>query len=256
MKVELIILGSGSSVGVPRIDGVWGNCKKNNKKNIRTRCSAIVIKGKNSILIDTSADLKSQLLANKIKDISSGLLTHEHADQTNGLFELRPFFWKYKKKINIYSDKHTISIINKRHDYLFKTSGNYPAIYNSNIIKTKFSLGKTKEKVIFKAIKVKHGNINSLGYIFEKTAYISDTNDISIIKRSELKNLNYLIIDCLKFKNHPSHFCLKESIYIHKILKPKKTILTNLSHEFDYNYLLKILPKNVIPAYDGLKIKL
>ena len=98
MKSKLIILGCGSSVGVPRIDGFWGNCKKDNLKNIRTRCSAIIIKGSNSILIDTSPDLKSQLLSNKIKNVSSVIITHEHADQTNGLFELRPFFWKYKKK--------------------------------------------------------------------------------------------------------------------------------------------------------------
>ena len=97
MKSKLIILGSGSSVGVPRIDGYWGNCKIK-KKNIRTRCSAIILKGSNSILIDTSPDIRNQFLLNKIKDISSVLITHKHADQTSGLFELRPFFWKYKKK--------------------------------------------------------------------------------------------------------------------------------------------------------------
>ena len=98
MKSKLIILGSGSSVGVPRIDGYWGNCKIN-KKNIRTRCSAIILKGSNSILIDTSPDIKNQFLSNKIKDISSVLITHRHADQTSGLFELRPFFGNIKKKL-------------------------------------------------------------------------------------------------------------------------------------------------------------
>ena len=98
MKTKFIFLGCGSSVGVPRIDGYWGKCKKNIKRNIRSRCSGIIIKGSNSILIDTSPDLKQQILSNKIKNISSVLFTHEHADQTNGLFELRPFFWKYKKK--------------------------------------------------------------------------------------------------------------------------------------------------------------
>ena len=102
MKKKIIILGCGSSVGVPRIDGYWGNCDKNKKKKIRSRCSAMIIKGSNHILIDTSPDLKSQLLANNISNISSVLFSHEHADQTNGLFELRPFFWKYKKKIYVY----------------------------------------------------------------------------------------------------------------------------------------------------------
>ena len=87
MKSKLIILGCGSSVGIPRIDGNWGKCKKNEKKNVRTRCSAVIIKGSNSVLIDTSPDIRHQLLSNKIKNISSVVFTHEHADQTNGLFE-------------------------------------------------------------------------------------------------------------------------------------------------------------------------
>ena len=103
---------------------------------------------------------------------------------------------------------------------------------------------------------MKHGRINSLAYIFEKTAYISDVNDLSIIKMDEFKNLKYLIIDCLKFEKHPSHFNLEESLFVHRNLKPEKTILTNLHYDLDYNYLLKKLPKNVIPAYDGLKITL
>ena len=230
--------------------------QKNNKRNIRSRSSAIIIKGTNSILIDTSADLRYQLLSNKIRNISSVILTHEHADQTNGIFELRPFFWKYKKKINVYGDAHTMRSISKRHDYLFKRVGSYPPIVKSNIIKSKFSLGKSNEKVFFKTIKVRHGKGNSLAYIFEKTAYISDTDDLSIIKMSELKNLKYLIIDCLKLKKHPTHFNLEESLFVHKKLKPKKTILTNLHYDLDYNYLLKRLPKNIIPAYDGLKITL
>ena len=256
MKTKLLILGCGSSVGVPRIDGFWGNCKKNNKKNMRTRCSAIITKGTNSILIDTSPDLRYQLLSNKIKNISSVILTHEHADQTNGLFELRPFFWKHKKRINIYGNADTMRPINKRHDYLFKKVGSYLPIVKSNTIKSKFSLGKSKEKVCIKAIKVKHGKTNSLAYIFERTAYISDTNDLSITEIDELKNLKYLIVDCLKFKKHTSHFNLEESLFVHQSLKHKKTILTNLHYDLDYNYLLKNLPNNVIPAFDGLKLKL
>ena len=167
MKSKLIILGCGSSVGVPRIDGKWGRCDKNNKKNTRTRCSAIIIKGSNSVLIDTSPDLKSQLLSNKIKDISSVILTHEHADQTNGLFELRPFYWKYKKRINVFGNLKTIKHLRKRQDYLFKKVSDYPPIVKSNIIKTNFSLGKNNEKVTFKTFIAKHGKTNSVIYVFE-----------------------------------------------------------------------------------------
>ena len=202
MKSKLIILGCGSSVGVPRIDGQWGRCDKTNKKNKRTRCSAIIIKGSNSILIDTSPDLRTQLLSNKIKNISSVILTHEHADQTNGLFELRPFFWKNKKRINVFGNLNTIKHLRKRQDYLFKKVSDYPPIVKSNIIKTNFSLGRLKEKVFFKTFSAKHGKTNSVIYVFEKVAYISDANDLSIINIKALKNLKFLILDCLKFKNN------------------------------------------------------
>jgi len=256
MKSKLIILGCGSSVGVPRIDGFWGACDKKNKKNFRSRCSAIIVKGKNNVLIDTSPDVKNQLIKNNIKDISSVIFTHEHADQTNGLFELRPFFWNQKKRINVYGDSLTINYLKKTQHYLFKRNGDYPPIVKSNIIKGKFTLGKHKEKINFKSTKVKHGRINSVAYIFEKTAYISDCNDLSIIQNNLFKNLKYLIIDCLKYAKHPSHFNLAEALLVHSSLKPTKTILTNLHHDIDYNSLLKILPNNVIPAHDGLSLNL
>ena len=269
MKTKLIILGCGNSMGVPRIDGFWGSCKKKNKKNHRSRCSAIILKGSNSILIDTSPDIKDQLTSNNIKSISSVIYTHEHADQTNGLFELRPFTFrksdndpldfsvtKYNKKINIYGNLKTINFLKARFDYCFKKVGAYPPIVKANLIKKKFSLGKLKEKVYFKTLKVKHGLTNSVVYIFEKTAYISDCNDMSITKMKELKNLNYLILDCLRLKVNFAHFNLDESLYVHNQLKPKKTFLINLHNDLDYDFLLKRLPKNVLPAYDGLQLNL
>ena len=265
MHTQLIILGCGNSMGVPRIDGFWGKCNKKNKKNIRTRCSAIILKGSNSILIDTSPDIKNQFIANKIKNLSSVIYTHEHADQTNGLFELRPFtfdksknfsFFKNKKKIDIYGNIKTISLLKKRFDYCFKKNGAYPAIVRANIIKKRFSLGYMNSKIHFRTLEAKHGQVKSVIYIFEKTAYISDCNDLSIVKMKELKNLNYLLIDCLKIKKNFAHFNLKESLYVHSLLKPKKTILINLHHDLDYDFLLRRLPKNVLPAYDGLKLNL
>jgi len=256
MKSKLIILGCGSSVGVPRIDGMWGKTNKSNKKNYRTRCSALIVRGSNNILIDTSPDIRSQLLKNKIKNISSVLLTHEHADQTNGLFELRPFYWKNKKRIEIYANNKTIIHLKKTFGWLFKKKINYPAIIKSNIVKKKFSLGKGNEEVFFDSIEAKHGPTKSVVYFFEKTAYISDSNDLSIIYQDKFKNLNLLVIDCLKIQKHPSHFNLDDVLYIHNKLKPKKTILTNLHHDLDYDYLIKKIPKKIIPAYDGLKINL
>ena len=256
MKAKLIILGSGNSMGIPRIDGSWGNCNKSNKKNTRTRCSAIILKGKNSILIDTSPDIRNQFVNNKIRDLSSVVFTHEHADQTNGLFELRPFFWKYNKKINLYGNLRTIQHLKQRFNYCFKSFYAYPAIAKGNVIKKTFSLGKYNEKINFKTTQVMHGNIKATAYIFENTAYISDCNDLSIVNKNIFSNLKYLIIDCLKIKKSSVHFNLEEALYVHSCLKPQKTILTNLHSDLNYDFLLKKLPKNVLPAYDGLKLNL
>ena len=239
MKAKLIILGCGTSIGSPRIDGFWGKSNKNNQKNLRSRCSAIILKGANSILIDTSPDIKKQLISNNIKDLTSVIYTHEHIDQTSGIFELRPFFWKYNKKMNIYGSISTINSLKKRYDFCFKSGQGYPAIVKANIIKKSFTLGSSNEKIKFKTLQVKHGNIKNTAYIFEKSAYINDCNDLSIAKSNELKNLNLLIIDCLKIEKHQSHFCLKESLYVHDQLKPRKTILTNLHLNLDYDLLSK-----------------
>ena len=256
MKTKLIILGSGTSTAIPRIDGYWGKCDKKNKKNKRTRCSAIIIKGKNSILIDTSPDIKDQFILNKIKNVSSVIYTHEHADQTNGLFELKPFYYKRGKKIDIYGSYTTINLLKKRHDFCFKSINGYPAIVKANLISKNFSLGNSIEKIHFKSFQVKHGNINNTAYVFEKTAYINDCNDLSIVEREELKKLKYLILDCLKIKKHPTHFNLDQVLCVKDKLQPKKTILTNLHSDLDYDFLLKRLPNNVLPAYDNLKIYL
>jgi phosphoribosyl 1,2-cyclic phosphate phosphodiesterase len=243
-------------MGVPRADGYWGFCNKKNIKNYRTRSSVIISKGNNNILIDTSPDLRFQLLRNKIKNISSVLYTHKHADQTHGINDLRVFFMKNKKKINIYADKITLSYLKNNFSYFFNDEIEYPAILNANNLKSNFSLGSKKELIKFKSIKVRHGKIYSIGYIFDNTAYISDCNKLSKSNLNELKNLKYFIIDCLRFNPHPSHFSLNEVLDILKEIKPMNTILTNLHSDLDYNILLKKLPINVKPAFDGLKIQL
>ena len=250
--MKFIILGCGSSVGVPWITGNWGNCNKKNKFNIRTRCSAYLKKGNLSVLIDTSPDIKKQLLDNKIKDIDYVLYTHEHADQTSGIFELRPFFWRNKKKINIYANKETLKILQKKHDYCFFGGQGYIPILKGNIIKKKFLLLKKNEKITVQSFYVAHGQIKSTAYIIGKLAYISDANGIFFKDYSKLKGLKYLILDCLKFNFHSSHFNFEQAIKISKKINAKKTILTNLHSDLDYNFLKKSLPKNIIPAHDGM----
>ena len=160
------------------------------------------------------------------------------------------------ERIDVYGNKQTIISLKRRFSYLFENVGTYRPFLKSHIIKKSFSLGERDNKVNFKTIIVKHGRVKTVGYIFENTAYLSDCNDMSIVKRKELKNLNYLIIDCLKIDKNSAHFNLDESLIVHRSLKPKKTFLTNLHHELDYDFLLKNLPKDILPAYDGLKLNL
>ncbi len=254
--MKFIILGCGSSVGVPWITGNWGNCKKSNKFNKRTRCSAFIKKGDLSILIDTSPDIKKQLIDNKIKNIDYVLYTHEHADQTSGIFELRPFFWRNKKQIKIYANKETLKNLKKKHDYCFFGGQGYTPILKGNLIKKKFSLKKKRDKLNIKSFYVNHGQIKSTAYVINKIAYISDTNGIHNKDFYTLKDLKYLIIDCLKFNLHSSHFNFSQAIEISKKVNAKKTILTNLHSDLDYRSLKKLLPKNIIPAYDGMVLNL
>ena len=250
--MKLTILGCGSSIGVPWITGNWGSCDKKNKFNFRTRCSAYIRKGNLSVLIDTSPDIKKQFLDNKIKNVDYVLYTHEHADQTSGIFELRPFFWKNKKKIDIYANKETLNNLKTKHDYCFYGGQGYVPILKGNLIKNNFSLSKNKSKINIKTFPISHGMINSTAYVFDKVAYLSDCNGINLVDFNKLKNLKYLIIDCLKISKHQSHFNLEEAINISYKVKPKKTILTNLHTDLDYAFLKKILPKNIVPAFDGM----
>tara|TARA_X000000368_G_scaffold410608_1_gene394337 strand:+ start:232 stop:1002 length:771 start_codon:yes stop_codon:yes gene_type:complete len=252
LKNKFTILGCGSSLGSPWITNHWGFCNKSNIKNIRTRCSAHIQYKDLSILIDTSPDIKNQFKNNKIKDVDAVVFTHEHADQTTGIFELRPFFWKHKKKIPVYGSKRTIREIVKKYTFCFKPRHGYIPIMKTNVIKKSFKISKRKTSLKLNSIDVQHGLIKSTAYIFNKVAYISDCNHISEKSFKYLKNLNYLIIDCLRIKKHPSHFNYDDAIFISKKINAKKTILTNLHVDFDYSKLKQKLPKNIVPAYDGL----
>ena len=256
--MKFIILGCGSSMGVPRPDGFYGNCDPNNKKNHRTRCSALFQTSDENILIDTSPDLRQQLLRHKIKKINKVLYSHMHGDQTHGINDLRSFYMNSRKPIDVYADKFTSNYLVKTFSYIFKSYSNeYPATLKLNKLKNNFSTSNKNRKVKIKSIEVEHGKVKSNCFIIDnKLAYISDVSKIYIKDYKYFKNLKYLIIDCLWYNFHPSHFNLENSLSMIKKFKPKNAILTNLSPILDYKILKKLLPKNVIPAHDGLTIKL
>jgi len=253
MSIRFTILGCGSSMGVPKANGDWGECNPKEKKNYRTRCSALVTTKNKNILIDTSPDLREQMIKNNIKKINTVLYSHAHADQTHGINDLRVFYMQNKKKISIYADHSTSKYLKNNFSYCFKNTSSYPSILNLKLIKKKIII----DGALFDSIEVRHGKINSQCYIInKKCAYASD---VDLIYDKDIKHffkIDNLVIDCLRFKHHPAHYNLDDILKLIKDLKPKKTILTNLHSDLDYNNLLKYLPKSVIPAFDGMNFNI
>ena len=196
MSLKFIILGCGSSLGVPRIDGGFGKCNPKNKKNIRTRCSAL-LKSKNfNILIDTSPDVRHQFLRNKISSLDCIFYTHEHGDQTHGINDLRYFYIKNKKQIPVFANKNTAKYLFNTFKYCFKKSSNfYPPIMKLNILKKRHSF--MKKKITIKSFEVSHGPTNSVCYVInDKLAYASDVSNINKKDYSKIYKLKYYINDC------------------------------------------------------------
>ena len=173
MPTRFTILGSGSSLGIPRIDGYFGKCNPKIKENYRSRCSALISKDKFNILIDSSPDLKSQLLKNKISNIDKVFYTHLHGDQTHGINELRVFFLKNKKKLDVFADKKTSDYLLKSFEYCFKNNHGYPAIFKLNRLKKKHVFKLKKNNITIESIPVKHGKINSILYKIDKSCALS-----------------------------------------------------------------------------------
>ena len=167
MKNKFTILGCGSSLGAPWITNFNGNLKKSSK-NVRTRCCAHIQKGNLSVLIDTSPDIKNQFLKNKINKLDAIIYTHEHADQTSGIFEMRPFFWKNKKKIPVYASSRTIKELREKYSFCFSPRHGYKPIMKANSVKNNFSIKKEKAILNIEEFDVFHGMIKATGFVFDK----------------------------------------------------------------------------------------
>jgi len=245
-------------MGVPRADGFFGNCNPKNKKNYRTRCSALIQTLEENILIDTSPDLRQQLLRHNINKINKVFYSHMHGDQTHGINDLRSFYLNNKKQLDVFADYPTEKSLKNSFFYIFNSqSKEYPATLKINKLKKNFFIKDKNKKIEIRSIQVEHGKVKSNCFIIDKKlAYISDVSKIYYKDYKFFKNLKYLIIDCLWYDYHPSHFNLEKSLSIISKFKPKRAVLTNLSPVLDYNKLKKILPKNVEPAHDGLSLKL
>ena len=260
MTLRLTILGCGSSAGVPRIGGDWGKCDPANSKNRRQRCSLLVERygpeGATRVLVDTSPDMRSQMLQSNVPALDAVWYTHEHADHTHGIDELRAFFLIQRKRIPVYADAATGQMLQQRFAYCFKDQGGYPAIAALHEIKSYRSLAANGAggEIEAQPIPVRHGNIEALCFRFGAAAYMPDVNGIGPEAVEALQGLDLLIIDALRYTTHPSHFSLAETLAVIGELKPKRSVITNMHIDLDYETLKRELPAGVVPAYDGLTL--
>jgi phosphoribosyl 1,2-cyclic phosphate phosphodiesterase len=264
MTLRLTILGCGSSAGVPRPALGWGHCDPSNPKNRRRRCSLLVERvsahGTTRIVIDTSPDLREQLIDAEVDHIDAVFLTHEHADQTHGIDDLRSVVLHQRRRIPVYLSQSTAKDIMHRFSYCFisPAGSDYPPILTQHAIEAEGS--ETIEgkggAIHLAAFLVQHGNIPALGYRIGKAAYTPDLNDIPEESWSALEDLDLWIVDGLRYTQHPSHFSVNDALSWIERFKPKQAVLTNMHSDLDYEVLRQSLPEGVIPGYDGMRLEI
>jgi len=256
MKTEIIILGCGSSSGVPVIGNDWGKCDPLNKKNRRLRASVLIKTKNTNLLVDATPDLRQQLLNANVQNLDAVLITHTHADHIHGVDDFRFLNVKMKKHLNLYATKQDIIEIKKKFGYIFedlnpKANGFYykPCLI-PNIISKEF---KINELTII-PIEQSHGYGNSIGFRIENFAYTTDVVEFPEKSFQKLKNLDLWIVDCLRFTPHKTHSHLERTLSWVKKIKPKKTVLTHMNYEVDYETISRLLPSNCEAAFDGMKL--
>ena len=244
-------MGTGTSTGVPVIGCSCNVCTSKKKEDNRLRSSILIYHNNCSMIIDLTPDFRQQALQNCIKKIDYAFITHDHADHIYGIDDTRQFSRNYS--IPVYSDKQTGKSIKKRYDYIFKKTqkgGGKPQLTLRSIPKTGVYINTLKVT----PVPVYHGKLKINGYKFGNNAYITDCSFMPDKSRKMLQNLDVLIINALREKEHPTHFSFAEAKEIIEEVKPKKAYITHLSHNMLHSDLLKVFTGNIKPAFDGLKI--
>ena len=265
MTLTFTILGCGSSMGVPRAALGWGACDPSNPKNRRRRCSLLVERtdgdtGCTRVLVDTSPDLREQLLAADVHALDAVMFTHAHADHTHGIDDLRPLFIAARRRVDVYLDDATDREVRQKFGYCFETppGSEYPAIVQGHraVAGDRIIVNGAGGTIRVLPVLQEHGDIPSLGYRFGGLGYSCDINGLPDASLEAFTGLDVWILDALRYAPHPSHFSLDDALRWIERLKPKRAILTNLHSDLDYDALRAKLPPHVEPAYDGLKLML
>ena len=254
----LTILGCGTSTGVPLIGCSCTVCRSGNLKNKRLRASAWLQTREKSILIDTSIDLRQQALTNRIKRVDAVLYTHPHADHIHGIDELRSYNFLQKTTIPAYGNAWACDELEDKFPYIFKPGpvegGGVPKI-EINRFDPEQTQAIQVHGITIVPIALSHGSRQSVGYRINSIAYVTDCNYIPPSSLDRLRGLDVLVLDCLRLRPHGTHFNLDLALETVSQLRPKKTFLTHMGHDFEYTKWNKKLPKGVALAYDGLKIR-
>ena len=262
MKLDITILGCGSSGGVPRPALGWGACNPDNPKNHRRRCSILVerhgAEGKTQLLVDTSPDLREQLLGADVQKLDGILFTHEHADHTHGIDDLRGLFIRHRRRLDAWLDEPTSRAMHARFGYCFMTppGSEYPPILNEHRLVPGKPVTIEGDGGPIAALPVlqDHGDIPSLGFRFGNVAYSADLVGMPHETAAALLGLDLWIVDALRHTPHPSHFSLSQALEWIGRLKPKRAVLTNMHTDLDYDALRETLPAGIVPGYDGMQI--
>ncbi len=264
MSLTLNILGCGSSGGVPRIGNNWGNCDPHEPRNVRKRCSVLLEKREGEaltrVLVDTTPDLVAQLNSVNVGALDGVWYTHEHADHTHGIDDLRQVAINMRQRVQVWADHSTAEMLMSRFSYCFMTppGSSYPPILDMNSIEAGKTVSATGAAGAIQAMpfSVNHGDIDALGFRWGNVAYTPDVKDIPDAVLPYLEGLDVWIIDALRTTPHPSHFNLEDALAWIERMKPKRAILTNMHVDLDYRTMCDSTPEHVTAAYDGMTVEI
>jgi phosphoribosyl 1,2-cyclic phosphate phosphodiesterase len=255
--MRVTMLGSGPSWGVPRLDGDWGACDPTNAKNRRRRVSILVEEGGASVLVDTSPDLREQMLDARIKRIDAVLFTHSHADHTHGIDDLRSVNRMMGKPLPIYADPLTMKELRERFRYIFTpidptaTNMYYKPAVEPHEIAGPFTVAGIPVVPFIQD----HGFTKSLGFRFGRFAYSTDAFALDEAAFAALAGIEVWIVDCIRRTPHPTHSHVAQTLDWIARVKPRRAIFTHMDQSLDYASLQRELPAGVEPGYDGLVIE-